>query len=104
MLDATAEYLDAEDAAGNWQTECCIQDKQLHAAASVLFASWKAWAEAAGEFVGSQKGFSQKLVGRGFEAKRMTDGKAGFAGLGLRPPPKKPEQDDDDVSGYDAYR
>ena len=84
VLDATAEYLSAEDAAGNWQNECCVVDRTLRTSASHLYASWKEWAEAAGEFPGSQKGFSQKLVARGFEQSRMTGGKSGFVGLGIR--------------------
>jgi putative DNA primase/helicase len=85
VLAATAEYLDSEDAAANWLTECCIQHGTLHVSASDLFKSWREWAEAAGEFSGSQKGFSQKLVAKGFEAKRLAGGKAGFLGIGLKP-------------------
>jgi len=96
VLDATAEYLDAEDAAGNWLAECCIESKALHTHAALLFASWKAWAEAAGEFVGAQKGFSQKLIAKGYEAKRLTTGnKAGFVGIGLKPPPETRRYGDD---------
>jgi putative DNA primase/helicase len=47
-----------------------------------LFASWRDWAEKAGEFVGGQKAFSQKLIDRGFTRRRS--GKArGFDGIGL---------------------
>jgi putative DNA primase/helicase len=86
VIDATAEYLEAEDATASWMVECCITDGSLHSGSSSLFASWKTWAEAAGEHPGSQKGFSQKLVANGFAAKRMPSGDtAGFLGLGLKP-------------------
>lgn len=84
VLSATEEYLGAEDAAGNWLTECCVEHGTLHTGASELYASWKAWAEGAGEHVGSQKAFSQRIVGKDFKAKRLPDGKAGFLGIGLK--------------------
>ncbi len=84
VTEATAEYLDAEDAPANWLTECCVQHPTLHSSSSMLFKSWRDWAETAGEFPGSQKGFVQKLVTKGFGQKRLGDGKAGFLGLGLK--------------------
>ena len=83
VTEATAEYLDAEDAPANWMSECCIQHGTLHSSSSDLFKSWKEWAEAAGEFPGSQKGFTQKLVGKGFGQRRLGNGKAGFLGIAL---------------------
>ena len=41
-------------------------DKTSTERSAVLFADWKTWAEAAGEFVGSQKRFTQALENRGF--------------------------------------
>ena len=52
-----------------------------------LFNDWKAWAEAAGEFVGSQRRFSDQLVARGVEKWRNTTGLRGFRGVGLKHPP-----------------
>ena len=86
VVEATHEYLGAEDAPGNWLDECCIQHGTLHTSSAALFGSWKGWADAAGEHVGSQKGFSQRLAAKGFEAKRMPDSKAGFVGVGLKVP------------------
>ena len=87
VSDATSDYLDAEDATGNWLAECCIVHRTLHSAASDLFRSWRTWADSAGEFVGSQKAFSQRLVGRGFRPQRLgRECKSGFVGLGLKPP------------------
>jgi putative DNA primase/helicase len=86
VIEATAEYLNAEDATAGWLEECCIVGGTSHSGSSVLFASWKAWAEAAGEYAGSQKGFSQKLVSAGFERKKLPNCSAGFVGIGLKPP------------------
>jgi putative DNA primase/helicase len=47
-----------------------------------LFASWKAWAELNGEFVGSQKQFSEKLEGRGMPRINIGHRKArGYQGI-----------------------
>ena len=49
-----------------------------------LFASWKRWAERAGEFPGAQKRFTQTMLDRGFEPKREGGtGRRGFAGIQL---------------------
>jgi putative DNA primase/helicase len=64
---ATNEYLSTEDALLSWIEECCVCAKQLSGLSSKLFASWKAWAERNGEFVGSQKDFRAKLGEHGFD-------------------------------------
>lgn len=51
-----------------------------------LFADWKQWAEAAGEFIGTQKRFADLLLTRGVEKWRNTTGLRGFRGLGLKFP------------------
>ncbi|MEI8397251.1 MAG: phage/plasmid primase, P4 family, partial [Rhodospirillaceae bacterium] len=67
---ATDEYMKAEDSLANWLTEA-TETEGLSANESELvadlFASWKGWAEAAGETIGSMKRFSQKMIARGFE-------------------------------------
>ena len=65
VVDATAEYLASEDAVGIWIDECCTRGSMIIRTAE-LFASWKAWAERAGERIGSRKAFSQVLLDRGF--------------------------------------
>jgi putative DNA primase/helicase len=81
---ATAEYLNSEDAIAAWIDERCERDPSAWAGASPLFASWAAWAAKAGEALGSQKKFSQKLVERKFSKHRMTAGE-GFYGLRILP-------------------
>jgi putative DNA primase/helicase len=48
---ATAAYLEAEDATAAWIDEKCERDPNAWSSSSSLFASWSAWATAAGEFV-----------------------------------------------------
>jgi P4 family phage/plasmid primase-like protien len=80
---ATNEYFEAEDAIGRWLDEACVLGKNLAEKSAVLFAAWKAWAEANGEYVGSNKDFSEKLASRGFINYRDHGGR-GFRGLALR--------------------
>jgi putative DNA primase/helicase len=83
VTDATAAYLEAEDAFGAWLDECCDRDPQAWTASEDLFASWSKWASKAGEPVGARKGFAEQLEKRGFLPKRRND-KRGFFGLKVR--------------------
>ncbi len=81
---ATDEYLETEDAMSTWIAECCETLGTHYATSGELFASWKAWAERAGEFAGSQKRLSQNLQARGFEPKRQAGtGRMGFLGISV---------------------
>lgn len=83
---ATDAYLGDEDVVGRWIEECCAVDPIYFATTADLFTSWRSWAEAAGEYVGSKKRFSQTLGDHGFEPTR--EGAAstrGFRGIALRP-------------------
>ena len=67
-----------------WIAECCETLGTHYATSGELFASWKAWAERAGEFAGSQKRLSQQLQARGFEPKRQAGtGRMGFLGISV---------------------
>ncbi len=83
VRDATADYLDSEDAIGRWLEDRCVIDEKCWAAAGALFASWQGWGEDTGERVGSQKHFVQQLEARGFQRRRTNRAK-GFTGIGLR--------------------
>jgi putative DNA primase/helicase len=48
--------------------EYCTIGPNESSTSAALFGSWKAWAEGAGEFVGSKKSLSQTLIDRGFES------------------------------------
>jgi len=82
VVTATDDYMEAEDALGQWIAECCDRQDFLWGGSSDLFASWRQWADQAGEYVGSQKRFSQAVEARGFKPQRGGGtGRSGFAGL-----------------------
>ena len=87
VLEATEEYFEAEDALGRWLDERCVCEANGKSLTAELFNDWKQWADAAGEFVGSQKRFSDLLITRGVEKWRNTVGLRGFRGIGLKSPP-----------------
>jgi putative DNA primase/helicase len=87
VLDATDEYFEAEDALGRWMDERCLRVGTAKSLTAELFSDWKQWAEAAGEFVGSQKRFADLLLTRGLEKWRNGMGLRGFQGIGLKAPP-----------------
>jgi putative DNA primase/helicase len=81
---------------GHWLDERCLVHANAKALIADLYADWKTWAEAAGEYVGSIRRFSALLVNRRFAKWRNAVGSRGFKGLGLRQPPctTYPDQDD----------
>jgi len=70
VTSATAAYLEAEDAFAAWLDEVGTRDVNAWEATKTIFASWKAWAEQAGEHVGTMKRFVQNLESRGFTLER----------------------------------
>ena len=100
VLSATEEYFEAEDALGRWIDERCVRIDRARSLTAELFNDWKAWVEAAGEFVGSQRRFSDQLVARGVEKWRNGLGVRGFQGIGLKAEPRPersrfPDDNDD---------
>jgi putative DNA primase/helicase len=87
VVDATEEYFEAEDALGRWLDERCVREPNTKSLTAELFTDWKQWAEAAGEFVGAQRRFSDLLITRGLEKWRNGMGVRGFQGIGLKHPP-----------------
>jgi putative DNA primase/helicase len=77
---ATRLYLEAEDSLSAWIDECCKLDPNGWTTISVLFASWRAWADQAGEQQGTRKRFIQNLETRGFSYERKKYGR-GIAGI-----------------------
>jgi putative DNA primase/helicase len=85
VVSATAKYLSEEDALARWIEERCAIDPIYYETVANLFQDWREWAESAGEFVGSQKRFSQALEGRGYQRERQSGtGRAGFKGIALK--------------------
>jgi len=87
VVGATAAYLEAEDALAAWIDEACERDPNAWASSSALYASWSAWATAAGETAGGSKRFSQALESRGFRRHKRECGQ-GFYGLRVRAEPE----------------
>ena len=86
VVDATEEYFEAADALGRWLDERCVRETCAKSLTAELFNDWKQWAEAAGEFVGAQRRFSDQLITRGLEKWRNGMGVRGFQGIGLKHP------------------
>lgn len=78
----TETYLADEDRIGQWVEDRCVIGKQYWSSSSALFTSWKQWCECAGEREGSQREFSMRLEGHGFNQSRKRDAR-GFVGIAL---------------------
>ncbi|MCZ2174223.1 MAG: phage/plasmid primase, P4 family [Burkholderiales bacterium] len=87
VVSATEEYFEAEDALGRWLDERCVREPNAKSLTAELFTDWKQWAETSGEFIGSQRRFSDLLITRGLEKWRNSVGVRGFRGVGLKHPP-----------------
>jgi putative DNA primase/helicase len=87
VVSATEEYFESEDALGRWIDERCVREVNAKSLTAELFTDWKQWAEASGEFIGSQRRFSDLLITRGLEKWRNSMGVRGFRGIGLKHPP-----------------
>ena len=85
VVAATEKYLAAEDTFERWREERTTADPNaLGESGADLWQPWKCWAEAAGEFVRTQKLFSQTLEERGFVPGRQGGtGKRGYRGAQL---------------------
>jgi putative DNA primase/helicase len=91
VRQATDEYFESEDAIGRWLLERCVFDANAKALTVELFTDWKQWAEANGEFIGSQKRFADALITRRIEKWRNSCGARGFVGIGLKEPTQHPQ-------------
>ena len=81
---ATADYFGGEDALGRWIDERCNLGATEKASSNALFTSWREWAEKAGEYVGSQKNFSQSLEAREGISRYRTCVVRGYLGISLK--------------------
>ena len=82
VTTATTAYLEAEDALAAWAEEVGCRDPNAWEKSSDLFASWGAWANKAGEYVGPMKRFLSVFESKGFTYERRKDGR-GYRGLRL---------------------
>jgi putative DNA primase/helicase len=83
---ATEDYFETADAFGRWADECLVVVANATMTKATAFASWKAWAEAAGEYVGNERRLGEHLARlSGVDEARV--GKARtrtWVGIGLR--------------------
>ena len=84
VREATGEYFGAEDVLGRWIDERCNMGIKEKASSNALFTSWSEWAEKAGEYVGSQKNFSQSLEARDGISRYRTNQVRGYFGISLK--------------------
>jgi putative DNA primase/helicase len=82
VTEATAAYLESEDALAAWIDECAIRDPNAWEKSGTLFLSWNEWATRSGEFVGSQIRFGQKLESHNIVPARNMKAR-GYRGLRL---------------------
>jgi putative DNA primase/helicase len=74
VVQATANYLENENAFGRWLEECCFVGVNTQDTAARLYESWKEWAEAGDWHVGSLREFGDQLEMHGFERKKGAGG------------------------------
>ena len=86
VVSATEEYFESEDALGRWLEENCVMAPNAKSLTAELFNDWKRWADSTGEFVGTQRRFSDLLITRGQKKWRNNSGIRGFQGIGLKEP------------------
>jgi putative DNA primase/helicase len=91
VRDTTADYLEAQDSLQAWVEDCCEVNVNRKELPGVLFASWKAWAEKAGEPTGTLRRFGDRLEAAGFRRSR-SHGVRWHDGLTVR---AKPSDDPD---------
>lgn len=86
VIGAIDQYLESEDTIGTWLADNIERDPTARAISGDVYRDFKLWAQAAGEYVISQKRFVQAMRLRGFESKR--DMRARYiSGLALKNPP-----------------
>jgi putative DNA primase/helicase len=79
---ATAAYLEAEDGIAAWIEDAAARDPNAWESTTDLYASFRTWAEKAGEHTGSLKRFGERLESRGISFQRRKYGR-GYLGLRL---------------------
>lgn len=93
VLEATGEYFAEQDLFTQWLEECTETcGKGAGERTTILFKSWKQWAEAAGDDPGSRRSFRDSMRSHGFEwTNRLPpDHKnSGFMGVMLKPAPDR---------------
>jgi putative DNA primase/helicase len=85
VIAATDAYLKSEDVVAAWIDDECVLGSGKSAASSVLFASFKNWAEQNGEYAGKQRGLIDKLLLRPGIERNPDSHTRGLLGINLKP-------------------
>jgi len=85
VLEATEEYFEDQDVFSQWLEDCTDIGANFSDSNKSLFDSWKKYAEAAGERVGTSKMLSEKLAKRPEFIRRKSGDSRGFYGLRVKP-------------------
>ena len=84
ILDATEEYMNAEDQIASWIEDHCIEDPNAMTRSMMLYENYKEWCERNGLRHGTQKAFSEKLSERQLDKTRDSKGRWAFIGLEVK--------------------
>lgn len=87
VKEATATYFSDQDIFSQWlEDECDVEPDNPNKweTTSVLYASWSAYAKAAGEAPGTVKAFAPNMMRKGLRPKRVYAGR-GYEGVRLKP-------------------
>lgn len=82
VVNATEQYLTAEDTVGRWIEDACINAVNSNTKIASLYASWKQWAEANGEYIGNIRKLADDLTKRGYKRVNSQNSKC-LRGLAL---------------------
>ncbi|HEV3109267.1 MAG TPA: phage/plasmid primase, P4 family [Candidatus Binataceae bacterium] len=85
VIDTTADYFNDADQFQHWIDECCERDPNAKSSTRPLWRSWKAWAGANKEYIGTETEFIDRLKGHGFKHVKKNWGR-GFEGIILKDP------------------
>lgn len=83
VTNAVEAYLESEDTIGDWVNECCDIHPNGRIRSSDAYTSYVNYANTNGEFVISQKRFSQRLENKHYDSVRSSGGRI-FIGLMLK--------------------
>ena len=86
VTKATDAYFAGEDGYANWIADCCDAIPGFVTPSTVLFASWKAWAEKAGQIVSNSSQFREEMERLGVIHKHGRTGNY-YRGLAIRQDP-----------------
>jgi putative DNA primase/helicase len=95
VIAATTKYFESEDFFQQWLADCCDIDPNAFESPGPLFKSFKAYAEAANDIIGTETEFRQRLDKAGFErGNSRAKGGRFWQGVRLKTPVGKPAGSD----------